>query len=124
MTDRSDILGAGKRLLAEASQSSEDSGPAIGCRQMKPETLFVHAGRKVDETGAWSPPIHLSTTFARDASNELVGPSSYIREGNPTQSLLEEALAVLEGGETALAFGSGMAAGAALLQTLEPGSHL
>jgi cystathionine gamma-synthase len=92
---------------------------------MKIETQFVHAARKIDAaTGAVSPPIHLSTTFARDESNALLGPSSYIREGNPTQSLLEEALADLEGGQAALAFGSGMAAGAALLQTLPPGSHL
>ncbi len=92
---------------------------------MKLETLFVRAAHRVDpSTGAVAPPIHLSTTFARDERNELIGPSPYIREGNPTQSLLEEALALLEGGEAALAFASGMAAGAALLQTLEPGTHL
>src|SRR6266542_2017387 len=92
---------------------------------MKPETLFVHAGHHVDrETGAVAPPLYLSTTFARDEANALIGPSQYIREGNPTQSLLEEALAPIEGGEAALAFASGMAAGSALLQSLEPGSHL
>ena len=92
---------------------------------MKPETLFVHAGNRIDsETGAIAPPIHLATTYARDEANELIGPTQYIREGNPTQSRLEEALAELEGGQAALAFASGMAAGVALLQTLEPGSHL
>ena len=91
---------------------------------MKPETLFVHAGHHVDrQTGAVAPPLHLSTTFARDESNALIGPTQYIREGNPTQSLLEEALAPIEGGEAALAFASGMAAGVAVLQCLEPGSH-
>lgn len=91
---------------------------------MRTETLFVHAGHHVDrETGAVAPPIHLSTTFARDESNALIGPTQYIREGNPTQSLLEEALAPIEGGEAALAFSSGMAAGVALLQCLAPGSH-
>jgi cystathionine gamma-synthase len=91
---------------------------------MKLETLFVHAGHHVDsKTGAVAPPIHLSTTFARDESNALIGPTQYIREGNPTQSLLEEALAPIEGGEAALAFASGMAAGVAVLQCLEPGSH-
>jgi len=34
----------------------------------------------------------------------------YTRYGNPTNSALEEALAILEGGEAALTFGSGMAA--------------
>ena len=92
---------------------------------MKLETLFVHAGHHIDrETGAVAPPIHLSTTFARDASNALIGPTQYIREGNPTQSLLEEALAPLEGGAAALAFASGMAAGTAVLQSLDPGSHV
>lgn len=91
---------------------------------MKIETLFVHAGHRIDkETGAVAPPIHLSTTYARDAENALIGPTQYIREGNPTQSLLEEALAPLEGGAAALAFASGMAAGVAVLQTLAPGSH-
>jgi cystathionine gamma-synthase len=91
---------------------------------MKLETLFVHAGHHVDrETGAVAPPIHLSTTFARDETNALIGPTQYIREGNPTQSLLEEALAPIEGGEAALAFASGMAAGVAVLECLDPGSH-
>ncbi len=91
---------------------------------MKLETLFVHAAHHIDkETGAVAPPIHLSTTFARGADNALIGPTQYIREGNPTQSLLEEALAPLEGGEAALAFASGMAAGVAVLQSLESGSH-
>lgn len=91
---------------------------------MKIETLFVHAGHHVDkETGAVAPPIHLSTTYARDEDNALIGPTQYIREGNPTQSLLEEALAPIEGGEAALHFSSGMAAGVAVLQCLEPGSH-
>ncbi|MGH9368282.1 MAG: trans-sulfuration enzyme family protein [Thermoanaerobaculia bacterium] len=92
---------------------------------MKLETLFVHAAHDIDSsTGAVAPPIHLSTTFARDERNELIGPTQYIREGNPTQSLLERALAPLEGGEAALVFASGMAAGAALLQTLPSGAHL
>ncbi|MGH9364416.1 MAG: trans-sulfuration enzyme family protein, partial [Thermoanaerobaculia bacterium] len=92
---------------------------------MKIETLFVHAGHHVDsQTGAVAPPIHLSTTFARDEKNALIGPTQYIREGNPTQSLLEEALAPIEGGEAALAFASGMAAGVAVLESLDPTSHV
>ena len=92
---------------------------------MKRETLFVRAGHRVDPaTGAIAPPLHFSTTFARDEKNELLGPTQYIREGNPTQALFEEALAPLEGGEAALAFSSGMAAGTAVLQTLVSGDHL
>jgi cystathionine gamma-synthase len=89
------------------------------------ETLAVHAGRHPDpETGAVAPPIHLSTTYERDAENRLIGAYQYIREGNPTQTLLEEALAAVEGGEAALVFASGMAAGAAVMQVLGPGSRI
>jgi cystathionine gamma-synthase len=89
------------------------------------ETLAVHAGPGPDgTTGAVAPPIHLATTFARDPSGTPLGGHTYIRDSNPTQTHLERALAPLEGGEAALVFASGMAAVIALLQTLEPGSHV
>ncbi|MFN2386918.1 MAG: PLP-dependent aspartate aminotransferase family protein [Thermoanaerobaculia bacterium] len=89
------------------------------------QTLAVHAGRHLDpQTGAIAPPIHLSTTYERDTENRLIGEYQYIREGNPTQTLLEEALAAVEGGESALVFASGMAAGAAILQVLGPDSRI
>jgi cystathionine gamma-synthase len=91
---------------------------------MRFETLAVHAGRGPDPLGAVAPPIHLSTTYARDPEGVPLGGYTYVREANPTQSLLEEALAPLEGGEAALVFASGMAAGTALLQALPPGSHV
>jgi cystathionine gamma-synthase len=92
---------------------------------MRFATLAVHAAHDVDpQTGAIAPPLHLSTTYARDAELRLVGEHQYIREGNPTQSQLERALAPLEGGEAALVLSSGMAAAAAVLQSLEPGAHV
>jgi cystathionine gamma-synthase len=92
---------------------------------MKFETLTVHAGPGPDPaTGALAPPIHLATTFARDESGTPLGGHTYIRESNPNQAALESALAPLEGGEAALVFASGMAAGVTLLQTLPPGSHV
>ncbi len=92
---------------------------------MRFETLAVHAGHAVDpETGAVAPPIHLSTTFARDEDGVPLGGHTYVRESNPNESQLEAALAQLEGGEAALVFASGMAAGTALLQALPPGSHI
>ncbi|HEX9942237.1 MAG TPA: aminotransferase class I/II-fold pyridoxal phosphate-dependent enzyme, partial [Thermoanaerobaculia bacterium] len=91
---------------------------------MRFETRVVHAGHHIDPTtGSVAPPIYLSTTFARDPEGTPLGGHTYIRESNPTQEQLEEALAPLEGGEAALVFASGMAAGIALLQTLPPGSH-
>jgi cystathionine gamma-synthase len=92
---------------------------------MNIETIAVHAAGGADSvTGALAPPIHLSTTFEHGPACELPHGFLYIREGNPTQARLENALAQLEGGAGALVFSSGMAAGAALLQTLEPESHV
>jgi len=91
---------------------------------MRFETLAVHAGPGPDpRTGAVSPAINLSTTYARDPEGAPLGGHTYIRESNPTQAMLEAALAPLEGGERALVFASGMAASVTLLQTLPPGSH-
>ncbi len=92
---------------------------------MKLETLAVHAGAERDATtGSIAPPIHLSTTFEHGPAGELPHGYIYIREGNPTEARLEAALAAIEGGEAALVFASGVAAGAALLQALPPGSHV
>jgi cystathionine gamma-synthase len=92
---------------------------------MKPETIAVHAGGEPDTaTGALAAPIHLSTTFEHGPEAERLHGYLYIREGNPTQTRLEQALAALEGGESALVFASGLAAGTAYLQALPPGSHV
>src|SRR4030095_15095959 len=48
----------------------------------------------------------------------------YIRESNPTQTRLEEALAAIESGGAAVALGSGLAPGAPVLQALPAGSHV
>jgi len=90
---------------------------------MRFETKVVHAGLRTDQTGAVAPPIQLSTTFERNPASEPIGADTYIRESNPTQTQLENALAAVEGGEAALAFASGMAAGVSVIQSLPPGSH-
>ncbi len=92
---------------------------------MRFETLAVHAGRRPERgTGSVAPPIYLSTTFERDPEGRPLGGHTYIRESNPGQGLLEDALAALEGGEAALVFASGMAAGIAVLQSLPQGSRV
>lgn len=92
---------------------------------MKLETRLIHSGAEIDPaTGAVAPPIHLSTTFEHAPDNrEPLHDHIYIRESNPTQSRLEEALAAAEGGEAALFFASGLGASAAVLQSLASGSH-
>jgi cystathionine gamma-synthase len=89
------------------------------------ETLAVHAGHVPDAgTGAVSPPIHLSTTFARRPDGSLPQGFLYARSDNPTRHALEAALAPLEGGAVALAFASGMAATTAVVQALGAGDHV
>jgi cystathionine gamma-synthase len=89
------------------------------------ETLAVHAGGEPDgETGALSPPLHMATTFEHGPAGERRAGYEYQREGNPTQDRLEAALAALEGGAAALAYGSGMAAMNGLLESLPHGAHL
>ena len=92
---------------------------------MKMETKAVHAGRSVDPaTGAVTPPIHLSTTFERDADGSYPRGYEYTRESNPNRDALEECVRELEGGAAAAAFSSGMAATMTVLQTLSPGDHV
>lgn len=94
-------------------------------RPLRFETLAVHAGHGVDPaTGAVTQPIHLSTTFERDADGSYPHGYLYSRNHNPNRNSLEAAVAALEGGSAAAAFGSGLAAVAAIFQTLQPGDHV
>ncbi|MDB4876788.1 MAG: Cystathionine gamma-synthase [Gemmatimonadetes bacterium] len=89
------------------------------------QTLAVHAGHDVDPaTAAVTPPIHLSTTFAREADGSYRGGFLYSRYANPNRSALETCLARLEGGAAAAAFASGSAATMTLLQAIGPASHV
>ena len=92
---------------------------------LRPDTLAVHAGNAPDDaTGAVAPPLHLSTTFRHGPAGERVAGYEYQREGNPTNDRLREALAELEGGETACTFASGMAAMTTLLECLPNGARV
>jgi cystathionine gamma-synthase len=88
-------------------------------------TLAVHAGLQPDPTtGAVMPPIHLATTFERDADGGYARGFSYSRENNPNRLSLEVALTALENGSACCAFPSGMAAAFAVFSTLQPGAHV
>lgn len=94
-------------------------------RLMRIETLAVHAGHEVDPaTNAVATPIHLSTTFERDAEGNYPHGFIYGRSANPNRQALEQALAALEGGEEAAAFASGLAASNGVLQALAPGDQV
>jgi cystathionine gamma-synthase len=93
---------------------------------MHPETLAAKALHAIDAaTGAIVPPIHLSTTYARDAAYQLIDGRDYTRDRNPTHLVAEQLLAALEGGAAAMSFASGMAAATTVFRTLcKPGDHV
>lgn len=88
-------------------------------------TLAVHAGSEPDAaTGAVIPAISLSTTFAQSKPASPLGEYEYSRSANPNRDGFETALAALEGGKYGLAFSSGSAATANVLQALASNSHV
>ncbi|KAJ5166579.1 cystathionine gamma-lyase cys3 [Penicillium canariense] len=88
-------------------------------------TLAVHAGSPHDpSTGAVIAPISLSTTFAQTSVGNPVGLYEYTRSANPNRDNFEQAVAALEHAKYALAFASGSAATANILQSLAAGSHV
>ena len=72
--------------------------------------------------GASSPPIYQTATFAGVPGEE--GPYDYSRSGNPSRNAVEDAYAKLESARHALAFGSGMAAIRAILDTVPIGGRV
>ncbi|KAJ5641059.1 hypothetical protein N7528_000684 [Penicillium herquei] len=88
-------------------------------------TLAVHAGAHHDPTtGAVIAPISLSTTYAQTTVGNPVGLYEYTRSSNPNRDNFEEAIAALEHAKYALAFSSGSATTAVVLQSLAAGSHV
>ncbi|MDP2560468.1 O-acetylhomoserine aminocarboxypropyltransferase/cysteine synthase family protein [Psychrobium sp. 1_MG-2023] len=93
---------------------------------MKKETLAIHAGYTPEQTTkAVAVPIYQTSSYAFDNTQHgadlfdlKVEGNIYTRIGNPTQSVLEQRVAALEGGIAALAMASGMAAITATIQTL------
>jgi len=87
-------------------------------RSLQFDTLSLHAGQRPDPvTGARATPIYFTTSFVfRDADHAAAlfdmerGGHVYSRISNPTNAVLEERMAALEGGVAAIATASGQAA--------------
>jgi O-acetylhomoserine (thiol)-lyase len=97
------------------------------------DTLALHAGAAPDPaTGARAVPIHLSTSFVFESSEHAASLFNmeraghvYSRISNPTNAVLEERVAALEGGAGAIAVASGQAALHLAIATLAgSGSHI
>jgi cystathionine gamma-synthase len=100
-------------------QSPDPAGPLAF------ETLAVHAGAEPDElTGAVSPPIYQTSTYAQDGVGRPRRGFEYARTQNPTRERLERAVAELEGGGQGIAFASGSAVTAALAELARPDDEI
>ena len=97
------------------------------------DTLALHAGAAPDPTtGARAVPIHLTTSFVFESSDQAASLFNleraghvYSRISNPTNAVLEQRIAALEGGIGAIATASGQAALHLAISTLMgAGSHI
>jgi len=101
-------------------------------KQMGFGTKAIHGGAKKDQFGSLATPIYQTSTFVFDSAEQggnrfALKEEGYIysRLGNPTLSVLEEKLAILEGAEAAAATASGMGAiSAAFWTALKAGDHV
>jgi O-acetylhomoserine (thiol)-lyase len=101
-------------------------------KSLRFDSLLVHGGLEPGPAGSTSVPIVQSSSFAYESAEGLedvfrgraVG-QVYTRLGNPTTEALERRLAILEGGGTAIAMASGMAAiTTAVLTILRAGDEI
>ncbi len=88
------------------------------------DTLLAQGALPADGHGSVAVAIQPTTTFARDEAYQLPTTRMYGRDDNPTGEPAEALLAALEDGAGAMLLGSGMAAAAAVFQTLAPGDHV
>ena len=89
------------------------------------KTLLAQAGHFIDsDSGGIVPPIEPSVTFARDENLELIGEYVYGRYSNPTYKQLEKIICKMEDGKQARIFASGLAAIAAVFETVNMGEHI
>jgi cystathionine gamma-synthase len=91
----------------------------------QPETIAAQAGGAGDHaTGALVPPIHVATTFVRDADNQYRRGYCYGRSDNATVRQVEHVLTELDRGAATLLFASGMAAATTAFLAMERPAHV
>ncbi len=90
---------------------------------MSNATQLIHSIPVDPLTGSISVPIYQTSTFVQDAPGEHKG-YDYARTNNPTRETLEKITALLEGGERASAFASGLAAIDAVVKLLETSDEI
>ena len=94
-------------------------------KHLSMDSIVAQACHYIDQaTGGITVPIQTSTTYARDENYQLLGDYSYSRYQNPTYDVVEQVAATLDGGAEAKSFASGMAAIAAVFDTVNAGEHI
>src|SRR5256884_7221615 len=87
-------------------------------------TRAIHAGKEPDPaTGAIMTPIYATSTYVQTSPGVHKG-YDYARTANPTRAALEACVADLESGARGLAFASGLAGMATVLDALDAGAHI
>ncbi len=87
-------------------------------------TRAIHAGQSAcPSTGAIMTPIYATSTYVQSSPGKHLG-YEYSRTHNPTRTAYEDCIASLENGSKGYAFASGMAAIAAVIDTLPANSHI
>ena len=101
-------------------------------RKLHPETMALHTGhRSAEGTGSVAVPIHQTTSYQFQSTEHAENlfalkefGNIYTRIMNPTQDVLEQRLAAMEGGVAGLAVSSGQAATTyAILNLCEAGDN-
>lgn len=87
-------------------------------------TIAIHAGQEpAPGNRAIMTPVYQTSTYVQ-TSPGVVEDYDYARTANPTRTALENNLAALEGGSTAICFSSGVAAMAAVMHLFGQGTHV
>ena len=99
---------------------------------LHPETLAIRGGREISEYRENSQALHLTSSFCYESAEQAaamflgeIEGYTYSRFTNPTVSAFQQRLALMEGGERAIATATGMAAIQAIMMSLlKAGDHI
>lgn len=101
-------------------------------QQYHPETLAIRGGRESSEYREHSQALHLTSSFCYESAEQAaamfmgeIEGYTYSRFTNPTVTAFQQRLALMEGGERAIATATGMAAIQAIMMSLlKAGDHI
>src|SRR5690606_6646042 len=103
--------------MTDPREAGDTAGWGLG-------TKAIHAGQAHDpSTGAVMPPIYATSTYAQSSPGEHQG-FEYSRTHDPTRFAWERGGAEMEAGSRGVAFTSGIAATATVLEMLDSGDHV